>query len=678
MTHALNGCPRRRIRQPDELPPIPYFATLVGHEPFPCQRRQYAELLGRTVREAAEIPRGQDQTEYVLLGLLARVANPQLPRRIVYVVGGGGLVDRPVAVIRGWIDRIGALPALAHAFGAVAAFPMERPVGLGVLCEGHADDGEWRADPARPAVVVGTADMVGSRLLFSAYGGGRSRRAMDAGLLGHDVFFMLDESSLAPAIGELLRSVERLHGGPEIRVMTLSASGALGVESRDKRANGVGGSGRESVEGLRSAPDLSPEPERGVDRAAAGGNIVSRDTHSRLDPVVVESYAATSAAVPLPPVSVYLRGVPEGGEVPETWIGWRRDIADLVRAGPESAGAVLSFFRPHPRELTREQASCAKRVVAHALERRAGRGLPVVVASPDGEVYAAVVRDVEKLPSLAHATVLLPCEAGGRPAGGPADESGADAHADAGDSSDRIRYVVSQPGSDDLRGRDLPIWVGDAIELRVPVSVVEDDEEERCWVYALRWADPELVLGAGDVSWLGGSVQTLEEHGRRVAKASGRLGKALGLPGPLVAALVLAGQWHDAGKSRRVWQLAAGVPAGARALAKSRKGRLGAGWIAGYRHEFGSVGDAERGLAADAPYRDLILHLIAAHHGWGRPGFHELHFDPEDSLGANRARAARVAERYGRLAAEHGPWRLAWLEALIKAADAWVSSGRDQ
>ena len=29
-----------------------------------------------------------------------------------------------------------------------------------------ADDGEWRIDPARPAVVVGTIDMIGSRIMF--------------------------------------------------------------------------------------------------------------------------------------------------------------------------------------------------------------------------------------------------------------------------------------------------------------------------------------------------------------------------------------------------------------------------------------------------------------------------------------------------------------------------------
>ena len=197
-------------------------------------------------------------------------------------------------------------------------------------------------------------------------------------------------------------------------------------------------------------------------------------------------------------------------------------------------------------------------------------------------------------------------------------------------------------------------------------------------MYARRRAGADLATGAGEVTWLGGSTQTLEEHGRRVGEALRRIGEALGLTGPLVEALVLAGEWHDTGKSRRRWQLAAGVPAGEPALAKSRKGRFRPGWLGGYRHEFASVAEAERALPEDSPHRDLVLHLIAAHHGWARPGFpRSAQWDPEASPGANRALAERIADRYARLAAEHGPWRLAWLESLVKAADAWVSSGGD-
>ena len=211
-----------------ELPPVPHFRTVARHAPYPWQRHLYMELIAGRVPAGLAIPTGLGKTACVLVALLARLVNGELPRRIVYIVDRRAIVDQTAAAIGEWIDRIEALPELARAFDACAAFPGRRPVGLGVLRGGLANDGEWRVDPARPAVIVGTVDMVGSRLVFAGYGAGRSRRAMDAGLLGHDALIVLDEAHLAPAMGELLRAVAELHGGPELRVMTLSAFGVGG------------------------------------------------------------------------------------------------------------------------------------------------------------------------------------------------------------------------------------------------------------------------------------------------------------------------------------------------------------------------------------------------------------------------------------------------------------------
>ena len=76
-----------------------------------------------------------------------------------------------------------------------------------------------------------------------------------------------------------------------------------------------------------------------------------------------------------------------------------------------------------------------------------------------------------------------------------------------------------------------------------------------------------------------------------------------------------------------------------------------------------------------SPDRDLVLHLIASHHGWARPGFpRPRQWDPDAPSALNRRLAVSAADRFASLQAEHGPWRLAWLEALLKAADAYVSS----
>ena len=205
---------------------VPYFEEIVGNAPYPWQRCLYGAFVEGNVPPAVDIPTGLGKTLCVLLFLLARVRNPALPTRIAYVVDRRAIVDQTAGEIRAWIDRIAALPALADEFERCSAFPSDRPVRLGVLRGGQADDGEWRVDPARPAVVVGTVDMIGSRILFSGYGDGRSRRPMHAGLLGHDSIVMLDEAHLSPAMKALLPDVERIQGHSKFRTMTLSATGA--------------------------------------------------------------------------------------------------------------------------------------------------------------------------------------------------------------------------------------------------------------------------------------------------------------------------------------------------------------------------------------------------------------------------------------------------------------------
>ena len=833
---------REVARAPAPVPEVPHFLALAGHDPYPWQRRLYARLVAGAVPDAVDVPTGCGKTACVLLALLAGLRSRSLPRRVVHIVDRRALVDQSAEAVRGWVERMGAVPSLVRAFDSQAAFPAARPVALGVLRGGHADEGAWRHDPARPAVVVGTVDMVGSRLLFAGYGSGRSRRAMDAGLLGHDALVLLDEAHLAPAMAGLLDSIARLSAS--LRVMRLSATApggcgeVVGLEPEDledealrrrlhavkrarlvevsTRARRIGAlvdaaaahrtgavavfvervgdarlvasrlsravgaervavltgtlrgeeraalssgavwrrfsPGRDRTGGglpsvhlvmtsagevgvdldadyavmdlapldsmaqrlgrvnraglgeatvtvvhtagdagaragtpaarraaarrgtlalLRGLPDLSPAALRAVDAETFAACSSPAAQPARLDRAVAEAFAMSSADLPLPRVGVYLKGVSPTPEAPRTWLAWRRDVADLVLAGPEAAGAALSFFPLSGAELARAPTPYARRLVARSLARE-GRGLPLVALGRGGEPYAVRATRVEDLPALEYATLVLPPHAGGLSPEGLPDEDASGPVPDVGDTPDRVRYLVAEVCErGGARGGAPPAWVESGAALRVPVP----GGAGRAWVYALRRPGPELATS--ELTWLGGSTQRLDEHARRVGEAARRLGAALGLEPSLAEALGLAGEWHDAGKSRRVWQLAAGAPPGGAPLAKSRRGRLRAGALGGYRHELGSLADAERALPEDTPHRDLVLHLVAAHHGWARPGFPPAgQWDPEASAAESRTRAARVADRYARLSAALGPWRLAWLEAVLKAADAWVSSGR--
>jgi CRISPR-associated endonuclease/helicase Cas3 len=76
--------------------------------------------------------------------------------------------------------------------------------------------------------------------------------------------------------------------------------------------------------------------------------------------------------------------------------------------------------------------------------------------------------------------------------------------------------------------------------------------------------------------------------------------------------------------------------------------------------------------------RDLVLHLIAAHHGRARPHFPvdptsdppiDETFDPESDSRMAAAVAIETPRRFARLQRQYGRWGLAYLESLLRAAD---------
>ena len=102
-----------------------------------------------------------------------------------------------------------------------------------------------------------------------------------------------------------------------------------------------------------------------------------------------------------------------------------------------------------------------------------------------------------------------------------------------------------------------------------------------------------------------------------------------------------------------------------------------------YRHELGSLLDALKTRtdeleAFSTAQRDLALHLIAAHHGRARPHFPaEESFDPKHPVDDCLAVVQDVPVRFGQLQASIGRWGLAWLEAIVRAADAMASQSEE-
>lgn len=233
---------------------------------------------------------------------------------------------------------------------------------------------------------------------------------------------------------------------------------------------------------------------------------------------------------------------------------------------------------------------------------------------------------------------------------------------------------------------------------------------EPAWVVCRR-RDPE---GQGVQVEVSPNAQPvlLETHQADVADRARALGHKLGLPTGLVEALAEAGLHHDSGKVSEAFQ----------AMLRANGTNPTTGWsenrireikdaqeksvyakslglvaqpsktvtpaVTGWRHEMYSTAmywadsaDGSEILPQRAGTRELTAWLVGTHHGEGRSGF-PLSV-PEAIVGNARSDVKTAARQlfaeglWDGLAAllnqDLGPWGLAYLEALLRAADVTIS-----
>jgi CRISPR-associated endonuclease/helicase Cas3 len=264
-----------------------------------------------------------------------------------------------------------------------------------------------------------------------------------------------------------------------------------------------------------------------------------------------------------------------------------------------------------------------------------------------------------------------------------------------------------------------PKWWRDLLrELHDPKSRARMEEHPSAGVVLVaprsrkrfRQAEPDLFADDDDLMSAAGEEISLDDHSKVVRRTAEKLAGRC-LPEEYRAVVSLAAYWHDVGKLDERFQLLlhqgnelrllSGTPALAKSAdvpsspARRRFIYETSKLPRGFRHEMLSVQLAGvfAPKAEDPATEDLFLHLVASHHGHGRPlapvvldpkppaisgklGDRKIELTAADreALSPPHRVDSGIADRFWRLTRRHGWWGLAYLEAIVRLAD-WYASG---
>lgn len=191
-----------------------FFEAIRGFEPFPWQNDLATNIIESEWPDVVDVPTGLGKTSIIDVWAFALAVHADRDRRAV-PLRLNFVVDRRLVVDGAYESALSLAKALEDASDGIVA---EVARSLASLSDGASDplavvrmrggvtwESRWIARPDQAALVVGTVDQFGSRLLFRGYGVSPSMRPINAALVGVDSWLVVDEAHISEP---LLRTVE--------------------------------------------------------------------------------------------------------------------------------------------------------------------------------------------------------------------------------------------------------------------------------------------------------------------------------------------------------------------------------------------------------------------------------------------------------------------------------------
>jgi CRISPR-associated endonuclease/helicase Cas3 len=176
-----------------------FFHTATGNHPYDYQMRLADSDDGCPCKSRLiNIPTGLGKTAAVVIAWLwnrIQRQDAKWPRRLVYCLPMRTLVEQTQREVRTWLLRLARQQTKPRDGSELRWLALHSPI----ILMGGEDGGDWDIHPERPAILIGTQDMLLSRALNRGYGMSRTRWPIHFGLLNNDCLWVMDETQLMGA-----------------------------------------------------------------------------------------------------------------------------------------------------------------------------------------------------------------------------------------------------------------------------------------------------------------------------------------------------------------------------------------------------------------------------------------------------------------------------------------------